>query len=942
MRNKRKRQSILPMTVLVVMLFYFTHYAQVKHAQGSALERSRYSRSTDQIHDNIDIVDAERDEKNYEVDPERDTTADPVDVKRDAPIDRVVDPEHVETIHHPERESTIVEVDPQNDTITDAGDSERDSTIDLVNTERDTVIDEADPERETTINPVDPEREITIDSVGPKRVNVAVDEVHPERDTVIDEVDPGRETTINPVDPEREITIDSVGPKRVDVAVDEVHTERDTVIDKADPERETTINPVDTDRGTTIDSVDAERDPTIHQVDPAHEATINPVEHETVIDSVDLEYDSTIGPFFSEHGPTSDPGRNGTFHAFGLADDEVTVSLLDDETVTGTINTLENLTTRAGALEDINSCGGDISTYTCMENTCRGRCGQMNNYTNAFWLCSCDAACLVYGDCCKDYNDACGNRTFNIEMKEPFVCKQIGPGQYVYMKQSCRPDFTDVDVIQKCYEESGLEGAIPVTDGLTNVVYVNYFCAMCNMASENAVPWKIEMRCQMQYPPQLPVSDSAYFIDLCLNRVESRDCGRYLPNEGSKISNFFAYSVLVDVISDSGSVLQIKGDSSIVGVDSVIKVNGTEMNMIKCPNRFKLVKNECVLYETQLKVFCKIPTGSNAQNTKALVTKVITEAYDIIGILYVKAQSDGFMHCHFFVPALQNETFDLKTKFDHNEKILRRSFPPVDSTSPERYCIFDDDETEMSRANLVEHQSVTPETPHLSNGNGRITNAGTRLLSAKQTVGTIDLNIHELEMVANHLSIEECRKLSEALHMTHFRLDHPVTGKNEPKMGCLDLLLHWDSHEGRGKTFHDLAIRLNELGHKDLGDKLSRAVYHEQSFKVHKYFLDDPFKEKIHHDSKLLDEDDDDDAVEVTTKVPQEKDDAWTWFHTLGVATAVFSFLFITIFIYVKCIPEKYKCKCCHPCYTRCRKSFYQNIVGAKKVPEDEKPFLIL
>ncbi|CAH1781086.1 unnamed protein product, partial [Owenia fusiformis] len=158
------------------------------------------------------------------------------------------------------------------------------------------------------------------------------------------------------------------------------------------------------------------------------------------------------------------------------------------------------------------------------------------------------------------------------------------------------------------------------------------------------------------------------------------------------------------------------------------------ISMMKCPNRFKLVKNECVLNETQLKVYCKIPIGNNnAQNIKLLVTKVIEEVFNIIGILYVKARSDGFMHCQFFVQ-FQNETFG--RKIDHYEKILQESFPPVDSPSSGRFCTFEKDGTELPRANLVvgklttEGQSVTFETSHIPSANGRITSNGVRLCSS--------------------------------------------------------------------------------------------------------------------------------------------------------------------------------------------------------------------
>lgn len=121
-------------------------------------------------------------------------------------------------------------------------------------------------------------------------------------------------------------------------------------------------------------------------------------------------------------------------------------------------------------------------------------------------------------------------------------------------------------------------------------------------------------------------------------------------------------------------------------------------------------------------------------------------------------------------------------------------------------------------------------------------------------LATFDLNIFELEMVADHLTTEECRQLSEALHMKHFRLDHPVSGQDEPDLPCLDLLLQWDRGEAYNQSFLDLPLRLKEIGRHDLASTLSKTVYHEKSEAVRTAFLDDPFKELISKDPELLDE----------------------------------------------------------------------------------------
>ena len=131
---------------------------------------------------------------------------------------------------------------------------------------------------------------------------------------------------------------------------------------------------------------------------------------------------------------------------------------------------------------------------------------------------------------------------------------------------------------------------------------------------------------------------------------------------------------------------------------------------------------------------------------------------------------------------------------------------------------------------------------------------------------TIDINIHQLQMVADHLSKEECRKLAEALHQTSIFLEADITGENEPDRSCIFLLLRWERTEGNGKTFADLALRLGQIGRRDLANRLSKAIYNEESDELKRTFLDQPFKKKIPKNSFLLAQDD----IEVKDLKPAE------------------------------------------------------------------------
>jgi len=95
------------------------------------------------------------------------------------------------------------------------------------------------------------------------------------------------------------------------------------------------------------------------------------------------------------------------------------------------------------------------------------------------------------------------------------------------------------------------------------------------------------------------------------------------------------------------------------------------------------------------------------------------------------------------------------------------------------------------------------------------------------------LNLRELQFVSDHLTEAECRKVSEALSMEEYVLDHPVTGRHEKNVSCITLLLTWDrSDSGRASSFHRLSLRLSQIGRRDLADKLATLVYNEKSDEV--------------------------------------------------------------------------------------------------------------
>lgn len=129
----------------------------------------------------------------------------------------------------------------------------------------------------------------------------------------------------------------------------------------------------------------------------------------------------------------------------------------------------------------------------------------------------------------------------------------------------------------------------------------------------------------------------------------------------------------------------------------------------------------------------------------------------------------------------------------------------------------------------------------------------------------IDVNIHELQYVSDHLTYQECQRLSASLRLKTWDLPGNITGRGEPAVPCLLLLLRYDKEQGRGKTFHDLARRIQQIGRTDISKRLSRMVLLKKAGAIRKDFLDDPFKKMIGVTPFLLDyslENNDDDVVE--------------------------------------------------------------------------------
>ncbi|CAK9804053.1 hypothetical protein ANTPLA_LOCUS3924 [Anthophora plagiata] len=104
------------------------------------------------------------------------------------------------------------------------------------------------------------------------------------------------------------------------------------------------------------------------------------------------------------------------------------------------------------------------------------------------------------------------------------------------------------------------------------------------------------------------------------------------------------------------------------------------------------------------------------------------------------------------------------------------------------------------------------------------------ILSRYKVLGTIDVNLNELEYLAARLKSFECRRLLAALHYTAYELPNNVAAAErniDDEIPCMRHLLHWNSSpaEGKGKTHEVLAHRLRQINRDDLADWLGKSAF---------------------------------------------------------------------------------------------------------------------
>lgn len=98
-----------------------------------------------------------------------------------------------------------------------------------------------------------------------------------------------------------------------------------------------------------------------------------------------------------------------------------------------------------------------------------------------------------------------------------------------------------------------------------------------------------------------------------------------------------------------------------------------------------------------------------------------------------------------------------------------------------------------------------------------------------------DMNLGQMEYLADHLKNEQCQML--VYHLMRYEKLEDV-----PKVECIINLLHWDRTYGKGLNSDAMKTPLMKAGREDLAHKLGEMMNEERMFE----FEHSPFFKNVH------------------------------------------------------------------------------------------------
>ena len=215
------------------------------------------------------------------------------------------------------------------------------------------------------------------------------------------------------------------------------------------------------------------------------------------------------------------------------------------------------LSHRHRATRDLRFSNGELANITCQgELSCLGKCRSERDPgpINEDIKCFCDEHCMVFRDCCADYEQVClsvvnqrSSRSLNAEL---WQCNNdidgVRDAKGVWMISACPANWTQDDIAGKCngnmqHMSGNCQDFAPVTD-MSGTTYKNRFCALCHGVQANT---------SQLYDVQNAKTTSGSFVMNCSlvkwkprSRVPRRYCLEVTRNEScfNKSSMFEEYN----------------------------------------------------------------------------------------------------------------------------------------------------------------------------------------------------------------------------------------------------------------------------------------------------------------------------------------------------------------------------------------------------------------
>ncbi|KAL9987749.1 hypothetical protein ACROYT_G002105 [Oculina patagonica] len=209
-------------------------------------------------------------------------------------------------------------------------------------------------------------------------------------------------------------------------------------------------------------------------------------------------FSETLTPFRAEYKPLSKEKLEK--EDLTRPDERIPSLDIDKADPDSKFNFKESVSYRHRATREIGDSGTEFDNITCnSDSSCKDKCSTERDPgpTKEDIYCFCDEHCMVFQDCCADYEQAClsighqnSSRSLDAEL---WQCNNnagsVEGAKGVWMISACPANWTQDEIAINCTENTphlsrDCQNVAPVIDEKGNT-YKNRFCAMCHGVQAN-------------------------------------------------------------------------------------------------------------------------------------------------------------------------------------------------------------------------------------------------------------------------------------------------------------------------------------------------------------------------------------------------------------------------------------------------------------------------